>query len=862
MYSILSNQLYRKLKKIYLMVIISSNYFFSGNTIVKENFIEKPLQPIHTYKNISPQLNLSNIKDLDKKIDFTKGPNNLIWTIMKQYKFRFFGLAIVSLDKVFIIYTLNYIFTFIKVNLFLGDIDIIKTNNDYKDERGLTIKNAQYIIAESYIRPYIIKQSPQSDKFTQINNLIIINQTDIEAIMNLINKANLQKINCLNDYPKLQQFLINIYTQFNILYKRFFYVQEYKENMNTLREYVNGKQKIGDFIGAEDPTNKKKYSFFAITDYASCENILNNNDKLIESIMIFSIISLGFSIINILYCKNFFHETQKLEIKKVLNKLLYNQKYYNNSNKSTTELINNTNLIINNIIKIIIYHIKNFVPLLIYFISIIIPSILDCVNKTKEFLKTKSNPESIEFLLLEIEFIKSIVNILITLTAVIAISWSLYKKIKPYISLFKEGYLAENDFNNKFFNTLQGLQVIKTSGSENYYFNKNNKLEDLYLTKNNNNKQNLNNNILSTTLKISIFCLMTFIIIFIGAVFALSENDLENSDKIKIGLNFFAQDISSSLALLKFFFLTFMIKIYLNNFANIIYKYFELENGFHGINLNKIKEIPYKNLKMTGAIDIKNLNIIRGEKTILKDINLQINEGEFVILIGASGSGKSTLLNVLSRSLETPDDMVFFKGIENEQENYYDLNKLNDKDCTDNILYQPQFPHIFDDSLKNNLSLGNEINDETIVEYLKEAALTGILNNLNNNLNYQFVNNGNILSGGQKQRFSISRLLIKPNAAIILTDEFNTGLDAKTTEEVTDTLLKITKNKTTIMVTHDLKLLKIITDYYKNNPNKLKIVFLENGEIKEVGDFPTILKNKSYTYNMIKSEFNKNETAK
>lgn len=216
----------------------------------------------------------------------------------------------------------------------------------------------------------------------------------------------------------------------------------------------------------------------------------------------------------------------------------------------------------------------------------------------------------------------------------------------------------------------------------------------------------------------------------------------------------------------------------------------------------------------------KNLCKVYGNKDTkveaLKNINININKGEFVSIIGPSGSGKSTMLHLLGGLERATNGTINVNGI--------DINNLSDKQLAEyrrtevGFVFQ-QFNLIPILNVKENIELPLMIGEENIDKnYIEELINTLGLDERKNHLPSQ-------LSGGQQQRVAIGRALAtKPS--IILADEPTGNLDSKTTEEVMNLLKMSSKkfNQTLIMITHDSNIAKKAD----------RVIHIVDGEIKKI----------------------------
>ena len=212
------------------------------------------------------------------------------------------------------------------------------------------------------------------------------------------------------------------------------------------------------------------------------------------------------------------------------------------------------------------------------------------------------------------------------------------------------------------------------------------------------------------------------------------------------------------------------------------------------------------------------------ENHALNKVNLEIEEGEIVVILGPSGSGKSTMLNILSGIDNVTKGKVFFKD--------KDITKLKEKELTryrkDNLGFIFQSYNLVPNlTIRENVELGSELSDNSldINEIIKEVEL---LNHMNK-YPYQ-------LSGGQMQRVAIARALVK-NPSVLFCDEPTGALDEKTGKNVLKLLQDINKkyHTTMIIVTHNPSIADMANKVIKMNSGEVKEIYI-NKKTKEALD--------------------------
>ena len=190
---------------------------------------------------------------------------------------------------------------------------------------------------------------------------------------------------------------------------------------------------------------------------------------------------------------------------------------------------------------------------------------------------------------------------------------------------------------------------------------------------------------------------------------------------------------------------------------------------------------------------------------ILKNINLTINAGDHIGIIGESGSGKSTLLKIIATLNEITSGKYSIDGYPIED---FSLDYIRKQ-----IAYVDQDPFIFSATIIENLLFGKEcsVSEEQIHEICEVCGIYGINNLGEQILNMHLMENGNNLSGGQKQKIGIARALLK-NPRLLLLDEATSNIDYKSEQKIHEFIKNNFANTTVIYISHNNKLAKYI-DY-------------------------------------------------
>ena len=246
-----------------------------------------------------------------------------------------------------------------------------------------------------------------------------------------------------------------------------------------------------------------------------------------------------------------------------------------------------------------------------------------------------------------------------------------------------------------------------------------------------------------------------------------------------------------------------------------------------------------KNLK--GDIEIKNIDFRYGTRElILKNINIQIKQGEKIALVGESGSGKTTLVKLL---------LKFFNYEKGEINiNNFNINDIDNNTLREKISYISQDIFLFNKSIRENLMINDDVKIEEIIELSKKVNAYDFINELPLRFDYIIEENGINLSTGQKQRLSILRALLK-KPDILIMDEATSNLDSITENIIQNTLNNIHFDMTTIIIAHRLSTI-LMCD---------RIYVLDKGEIIEFGSHEELLNLKGKYYKLWKEQGNISE---
>lgn len=231
-----------------------------------------------------------------------------------------------------------------------------------------------------------------------------------------------------------------------------------------------------------------------------------------------------------------------------------------------------------------------------------------------------------------------------------------------------------------------------------------------------------------------------------------------------------------------------------------------------------------------GEIEFKNVTFTYEDTNItaLENVSFKVNKGETLAILGKTGSGKSTILSLITRLYDVQNGSVTMDGTPLSQLNLYDLRN--------SIGIVPQDAFLFSDTIKNNIKFGKEnATDYEVIEAAKKAVVHNNIVGFTHQYETVLGERGITLSGGQKQRVSIARAIIK-NPGILLLDDCLSAVDTETEEQILNNLVEISKNKTTIIVSHRVSSAK----------NADQIIIIEEGKIIQQGSHNQLLNQDGY----------------
>ena len=238
-------------------------------------------------------------------------------------------------------------------------------------------------------------------------------------------------------------------------------------------------------------------------------------------------------------------------------------------------------------------------------------------------------------------------------------------------------------------------------------------------------------------------------------------------------------------------------------------------------------------------IELKNVDFSYDkERKVLENININMENNKMVALVGESGCGKSTITNLLLKQRKVDSGEILLNGI--------NLNDIPFDVLTKKIGFINHNAYVFNGTIEENIRMGkNDASLEEIYDALKKANLYEFVMTLPNKLKTNVGEGGSLLSGGQKQRLALARTIIT-NPEIYIFDEATSNIDVESEEKVWESIYKLAKNKTVIVISHRLV----------NVKNADSIYVLDKGHIVENGKHKELMMSKNKYYELVTHQAN------
>jgi ABC-type bacteriocin/lantibiotic exporter with double-glycine peptidase domain len=470
------------------------------------------------------------------------------------------------------------------------------------------------------------------------------------------------------------------------------------------------------------------------------------------------------------YTARLFVETSEKEFKLHLYDVLFNMKYNDFTGRSTDDYINNY----------------------IIDIKMIFSFIMECFY----FLLTVCSSTVLIVLIL---FYYNIKMALISFS-IIPVYIIVFCATRNYSGKkYEEIRELSGEENAVFKNIIECMPIIRTFNAIIFYYNK--IQEMLVKIVNKNIKIYLFENLLSSGLYVASTIVPILIVIF--------------------GVNLIANNEMTIGVLILFYTYSFKLIPLINQFVNFFHFYQKMNFSYK--KLHTIFEYSGANSGFISRntvldmekITIRNLNLVKTGKQILRNINLELHKGDVACLYGENGSGKTTLLNVISGLLRTDNGDVFIDEIHIENIHFEDYFKY--------VSYLPQSCSLLNDTILNNMTMGKNIDINKIAQICKKLDIYDFINSLNGKFNFMVTGNGEKFSGGERKMICFARMLLHESKLILL-DEFSNDLDNNHKKIINGILNEIKENSIIVYVTHFNEDINLAN----------KFVHLHKGEVADI----------------------------
>jgi subfamily B ATP-binding cassette protein MsbA len=365
--------------------------------------------------------------------------------------------------------------------------------------------------------------------------------------------------------------------------------------------------------------------------------------------------------------------------------------------------------------------------------------------------------------------------------------------------------------------TLSGLRIVKG-------FNAEKKMKDQFGAVNDHYskifRRVIRKSYLASPLSEVLSTFVVMLLLFGGGMLALKGNGHMTSEKLIAFLVIFSQIIQPA--------------------KNITTAWFSIQKGMASIDRidqileaeEKITEkknaLPIKDFK--DSIEFKGVWYAYNSEAVLKDINLKINKGQTVAIVGKSGAGKSTLADLLPRFIDADKGSVLIDGM--------DVRDLKTTDLRYLMGIVSQHPILFNTSFTENIAFGVDVPDmDKVISAAHNANAHDFIMETEEGYENSVGESGNKLSGGQRQRVSIARAIMA-NPPILILDEATSALDTESERLVQDAILKLMQNRTSLVIAHRLSTIQ----------HADLIVVLDDGMIVEKGTHTELMNKKDGFY--------------
>lgn len=248
-------------------------------------------------------------------------------------------------------------------------------------------------------------------------------------------------------------------------------------------------------------------------------------------------------------------------------------------------------------------------------------------------------------------------------------------------------------------------------------------------------------------------------------------------------------------------------------------------------NINGTKLDAFNN-----SIELKNVSFAYDNVDVLRNINLKIEKGKTIALVGSSGAGKSTLADLIPRFHDVSSGELLIDGI--------NIKEYSLKSVRDQISIVTQEPILFNDTITNNILLGKQsASQQEVEDAAKVANAYNFITKKEKRFETNIGDRGSKLSGGERQRLTIARAVVK-NPPILILDEATSSLDTESERLVQDAINNMMQNRTSIVIAHRLSTIRHADE----------IIVLQKGEIVERGNHDELMQRQGYYFRLVQMQ--------
>lgn len=278
----------------------------------------------------------------------------------------------------------------------------------------------------------------------------------------------------------------------------------------------------------------------------------------------------------------------------------------------------------------------------------------------------------------------------------------------------------------------------------------------------------------------------------------------------------------------------------IRNFANDYHATLNGKNSFHAVedilqeNVPPEPHVDIKQWQADSELKLENVEFEYPHGSSLAPVNLDFHGFQKVGIVGMSGAGKTTLINVLSGFLQPSAGKIKIQG--------QTVKSLNIKDWQKQIIYIPQDPYIFDDTLRNNICFYTpNVSQEKVEKAVEIVGLTSLVTELPQGLDTLIGKGHRQLSGGQAQRIALARAFLDQSRKVLILDEPTAHLDIETELELKERMIPLMKDHLVLFATHRLHWMKQM-DY---------VVVMKHGQIIEQGTYEQLMAKPGYFTDLV-----------